>query len=325
MKNIAIIGGSGFIGTRLIEELGKETRYTVGNFDKQTSEKYPALTTILNVTNESEIEKQLRPCDCVVLLAAEHRDDVSPVKLYYDVNVQGTKNVLGAMDKNGINTIIFTSSVAVYGLNKPCPDENSEIDPFNHYGKSKFEGEEALREWYNKDTAKRTLIILRPTVVFGPNNKGNVYNLLKQIVNGNFLMIGKGENKKSMSFINNIAGFIKFVVDNNYSGYHLYNYADKPDLTTNELLKAVEESLQKKLPSVRIPYPIGYTAGVAFDIMAKITGKKFAISSVRVKKFCSTTEFSSAKLLSTGYKPSLSLQEGINITVKSIVEANKTH
>jgi len=325
MKNIAIIGGSGFIGTRLIEELGKETRYTVGNFDKQTSEKYPALTTILNVTNESEIEKQLRRCDCVVLLAAEHRDDVSPVKLYYDVNVQGTKNVLGAMDKNGINTIIFTSSVAVYGLNKPCPDENSEIDPFNHYGKSKFEGEEALREWYNKDTAKRTLIILRPTVVFGPNNKGNVYNLLKQIVNGNFLMIGKGENKKSMSFINNIAGFIKFVIDNNYSGYHLYNYADKPDLTTNELLKAVEESLQKKLPSVRIPYPIGYAAGVAFDIMAKITGKKFAISSVRVKKFCSTTEFSSAKLLSTGYKPSLSLQEGINITVKSIVEANKTH
>jgi len=66
----------------------------------------------------------------VVLLAAEHRDDVSPISLYYDVNVQGAKNVLNAMDKNSIKSIVFTSSVAVYGLNKSNPDETHPADPY---------------------------------------------------------------------------------------------------------------------------------------------------------------------------------------------------
>ena len=206
----------------------------------------------------------------------------------------------------------------MYGLNKLNPDENSEVDPFNHYGKSKYEAEEMLREWYEKDTENRNLIILRPTVVFGPNNRGNVFNLLQQIVKGNFVMIGNGQNKKSMSYVDNIVGFIKYTLDENYKGYHLYNYCDKPDLTTSELLKTVEESMQKKIPSIRIPYFIGYAAGLFFDVLSKIIGKKFPVSAVRVKKFCSTTQFSSTKLAGTGYKPSLTLQQGLATTIKSI-------
>ena len=130
----------------------------------------------------------------VVLLAAEHRDDVAPTSLYYDVNVQGTKNVLAAMDKAGVKNIIFTSSVAVYGLNKKNPNEEHAADPFNHYGKSKWQAEEVLREWYRKDAETKSLTIIRPTVIFGERNRGNVYNLLKQIASGNFLMVGKGTN-----------------------------------------------------------------------------------------------------------------------------------
>lgn len=324
MKKISLIGASGFIGSRLIDRLSVDSNYQPANYDKNLSSKYPGITTIVNITNGSDLDEKLKPADYVILLAAEHRDDVTPVKLYYDVNIEGTRNVLNAMDKAGINKIIFTSSVAVYGLNKENPDENSPVDPFNHYGKTKYAAEELLREWYNKDSANRTLIILRPTVVFGPNNKGNVYNLLTQIVHGKFLKIGHGNNKKSMSYVDNIVGFIKFCLDNNFSGYHLYNYADKPDLTTNELLQAVETSLNKKLPSVKIPYFVGYAAGLAFDILSKVTGKKFAVSSVRVKKFCSTTEFSALRVAETGYKPSLSLKNGIDITIKSILAENKT-
>lgn len=321
MNKVNIIGGSGFIGTRLIDALQEDSGYSVLNYDKNNSTKYPGITTVTNVTNAEEIERKLKPCDYVVLLAAEHRDDVTPTKLYYDVNVDGAKNVLNAMNKVGIKKIIFTSSVAVYGLNKANPDETSDVDPFNHYGKSKFAAEEVLRQWYNEDPSNRTLIILRPTVVFGPNNKGNVYNLLTQIVNGKFLMIGKGDNKKSMSYVDNIVGFIKYILDNNFEGYRLYNYSDKPDLTTNELLKTVEESLHKKLPPVRIPYAVGYMAGIGFDILSKITGKKFAISSIRIKKFCSTTQFPATRVEQSGYRPSLSLRQGIDETIKSIVAA----
>src|SRR3569833_3092649 len=237
---ICLIGGSGFIGTRLIDKLSADGAYTIVNYDKNISSKYPGITTVVDVTDKAGLEKKLAPGDCVILLAAEHRDDVSPTKLYYEVNVDGTQNVLDAKDKAGIRSIIFTSSVAVYGLNKVNPNEGSEVDPFNHYGKSKFQAEELLSEWYNKSPANRTLIILRPTVVFGPNNKGNVYNLLKQIATGRFIMIGKGDNKKSKSYIDNITGFIKYMIDKKFSGYHLYNYADKPDLTTKELLSTVE-------------------------------------------------------------------------------------
>ncbi|MEW3498731.1 NAD-dependent epimerase/dehydratase family protein, partial [Pseudomonas aeruginosa] len=85
---------------------------------KQQSHFYPQITQIGDVRDQQVLEQALSGYDTVVLLAAEQRDDVSPTSLYYDVNVQGTRNVLAAMEKNDVKNIIFTSSVAVYGLNK---------------------------------------------------------------------------------------------------------------------------------------------------------------------------------------------------------------
>ena len=92
------------------------------------------------------VSRHLAGAGLVVLLAAEHRDDVSPVSLYYDINVGGLRNVLEAMETNGVKRIVFTSSVAVYGLNKKSPDEDHPADPFNHYGKSKWQAEQVLRQ-----------------------------------------------------------------------------------------------------------------------------------------------------------------------------------
>lgn len=72
--------------------------------------------------DKNTLINQLQGVDIVILLAAEHRDDVTPTSLYYDVNVQGMKNVLEAMEANNVKRIIFTSSVAVYGLDKDNPD-----------------------------------------------------------------------------------------------------------------------------------------------------------------------------------------------------------
>ena len=54
------------------------------------------------------------------------------------------------------------------------------------------------------------MTIIRPTVIFGEKNRGNVYNLLKQIASGKFLMIGKGQNRKSMAYVGNVVAFIKY-------------------------------------------------------------------------------------------------------------------
>lgn len=312
--NILLIGGSGFVGSCLANST--KTDFKLKIFDKQQSKFHPKITTIGDVRNQKDLNLALIEQKTVVLLAAEHRDDVSPTSLYYDVNVQGTKNVLEAMDKNGVKNIIFTSSVAVYGLNKENPNEQHFADPFNHYGKSKWQAEQVLREWYNKDSENRSLTIIRPAVIFGERNRGNVYNLLKQIASGKFLMVGKGLNYKSMAYVGNIAAFIKYQLENINTGYKIFNYVDKPDSNMNELISQVESSLNKKVPSTRVPYWLGMVGGFGFDIVSKVTGKKMEVSAVRVKKFCATTQFDSSLAHNSGFEAPYSLSEGLDRTLQ---------
>ena len=313
MKKIAITGGSGFIGTRYVSNILSKAHPTI--IDKSKSIKYPDLCLITDVRDKKLLETSFINHDYVIHLAAEHRDDVSPVSLYYDVNVEGTKNVVEAMVKNGINNIVFTSSVAIYGLNKSNPDETHSADPFNHYGKSKWQAEEILRKWYHEKPQQRNLTIIRPTVVFGENNRGNVHNLLKQIASGKFMMVGNGKNKKSMAYVGNVAAFIDFCT-NHMEGYQVYNYIDKPDMDMNELVNQVEKSLNKKVPSVRLPYWIGMLGGYTFDFISRLSGRNFSISSVRVRKFCATTQFDATSAHSTDFKPTFTLSEGLDRTLK---------
>ncbi|KFC39660.1 NAD-dependent epimerase/dehydratase family protein [Elizabethkingia anophelis] len=307
---IAVIGGSGFVGTRLIDILVSTGQYNLLNIDKNVSEKFPDISVVGNVMDKDTLISQLQGVDIVVLLAAEHRDDVTPVSLYYDVNVEGMRNTLEAMEANNVKRIIFTSSVAIYGLDKNNPDESFPADPFNHYGKSKWDAEQLLQEWYKKHE-DWNINIIRPTVIFGEGNRGNVYNLLNQIANGKFMMIGKGNNQKSMSYIRNVIAFIKFLIEEKKAGYNIYNYVDKPDFTTNDLVHHTSEILNKNIPTTHIPYWIGMLGGYGFDILAWLSRKKLNISSVRVKKFCAVTQYDSTKAMTSGFKPPYTMEEGL--------------
>ena len=306
-----IIGGSGFVGSRLISTLNKKN---CSNLDKNQSPFYSDITTIGDIRKNKEIEIT-KNCSAIVLLAAEHRDDVSPTNLYYDVNVQGTINILNAMDKAGVKKLIFTSSVAIYGLNKKNPTENHPEDPFYNYGKSKWQAEEAIKKWYAKDSEGKSVTIIRPTVIFGERNRGNVYNLLKQISLGKFMMIGKGKNKKSMTYVGNIVALIKDCLDKSEPGYHVFNYADKPDFSITELVKVIVIKMNISILKLKIPYWLGMLGGYGFDLLSFITRKKLSISSVRVKKFCATTQFNSTKAHSN-FKAPYSLKEGLDLTLE---------
>jgi len=314
--NIAIIGGSGFVGTQLISLLQAKPDLHIKNIDKQDSKIHHQITSIANVLDTASLKRELTGFDVVILLAAEHRDDVTPTSLYYDVNVQGMRNTLEAMEHNGIKRIIFTSSVAVYGLDKPNPTEDSPKDPFNHYGISKWEAEQVLYEW-SKGHQDWNINIVRPTVIFGEGNRGNVFNLLSQIANGKFMMIGKGNNQKSMSYVGNIIAFIEFMLLKMTTGYNIYNYVDKPDFTTNDLVYHTGEILGKQIPTTHIPYWLGMMGGYGFDVLAFLTRKKLNISSVRVKKFCAVTKYDSTKAMGSGFVPPYSLEEGLRRMLKA--------
>ena len=306
-----IIGGSGFVGSFLLKEL-KNHKFI--NLDKHPSPFFNNETLIGDIRNLEEIKIPIGTTS-VTLLAAEHRDDVSPISLYYDVNVQGTKNVLQAMDSAGVKNLVFTSSVAIYGLNKKNPNETNKEDPFNHYGKSKWEAELVIKEWYESDPNNKSVTILRPTVIFGERNRGNVYNLLKQISSGRFMMIGKGQNKKSMAYVGNIVALIKNRLEKSEPGYHIFNYADKPDFSMTELTQLIEKKMNIKLSKYKIPLWIGMLVGYGFDLISLLLRKNLTVSSVRIKKFCATTQFDASKIHKIFNAP-YSLREGLNKTLE---------
>jgi nucleoside-diphosphate-sugar epimerase len=311
--NITIIGGSGFVGTRLTKRL-LESGHNVRIADNQDSIKYPELRQYADVRDKATLIQALKNSDLVINLAAEHRDDVTPKSLYDDVNVKGAENVCTICEQLRIKKIIFTSSVAVYGFAPIGTDETGEINYFNDYGRTKWLAEGKYREWLKKDP-ENSLTIIRPTVIFGEQNRGNVYNLLKQIADSRFLMVGKGTNVKSMAYVENVAAFIEYCLQNG-PGEHLFNYVDKPDFDMNTLVSEVYSMLGKQKKIIHWPYWMGYTGGLFFDVVAKITGKKLPISSIRVKKFCANTMFESNKIKNTGFIPPVSLKEGLRKTIQ---------
>lgn len=310
---ITLIGASGFVGTRLIDLL--KVDHQIKNIDIQSSHFFQEYTVTGDVRDFNSINGLLTETDLVVLLAAQHRDDVTPTSLYYDTNVEGMKNVLKAMECNGVKRMVFFSSVAIYGLNKDNPDENTPADPFNHYGKSKWQAEQVLQEWY-KTHNDWNIDIIRPTVIFGERNRGNVYNLLHQLSTGRFLKIGNGRNVKSMAYVGNVIAFVKYMIENVTEGYNIFNYIDKPDFNMNQLTELVCSKLGKKIPAISFPYWIGMAGGYFFDFISFISRKKLEISSVRVKKYCSTTQYDSTKVHNTGFVPPFTLEQGLTRTLE---------
>jgi nucleoside-diphosphate-sugar epimerase len=235
--HITIIGGSGFVDIRLTDCL-LAAGHTVRIADKNDSKKHPRLWIYADVLELETLEKVLTDSDVVINLATEHRDDVTPKSQYDDVNVVGAKNVCSACTKLGIRSIIFTSSVAVYGFAPIGTDETGTINYLNDYGRTKWFAEEKYRVWLSVNS-ENSLTIIRPTVIFGEQNRGNVYNLLRQIAESKFPMAGNGTNVKPMACVENVAAFIEYNL-NNPPGEHLFNYIDKPDFDMNGLVTQVQ-------------------------------------------------------------------------------------
>ncbi|MBQ0958346.1 NAD-dependent epimerase/dehydratase family protein [Ideonella sp. 4Y11] len=313
-SSITVIGGSGFIGTRFTQHLLQHQGTEVVIIDKAPSAQFAERVRLADIRDLDALVAAMPDASPIVHLAAEHRDDVTPKSLYDDVNVQGTRNVCEAARRRRVRTIVFTSSVAVYGFAPLGTDEGGAIQPFNDYGRTKHEAEEVLRAWQAEAPSERSLFIVRPTVVFGERNRGNVYNLLKQIAGGRFVMIGSGQNRKSMAYVENVSAFLAFALQRG-PGVHLCNYIDKPDLSMNQLVGRVRQMLGRPALRWRLPVPVGMALGHLADGVATVTGKKFPVSAIRVKKFCANTLFSSGAA-ALGFEAPVSLEAALERTVR---------
>lgn len=306
---IVLIGGSGFIGREISNKLiSIGLKFII--LDKKILNDLSKFSKLVDINNLDSLEKNIPEKSIIINLAAVHHDNEKKED-YYKVNVEGAKNICEIAIKKKCNKIIFLSSVAVYGFASKFADEKSELKPFNDYGKSKKKAEEVFIKWYQNSNLNN-LIIIRPTAVFGINNRGNIYNLLSQIYNGPFFMIGKGENVKSIAYVENLADFLIYCINLN-KRLQISNYVDGPQLKLKDLIQNCLLIFNSNKKIKKIPYFLAYFVGLLFDFVSKITNKKFKVSSVRVKKFVSDSSF---KANLVGFKPKYSLYDGLKKTIK---------
>ncbi len=116
MNYVSLLGGSGFIGTRLSNRLSNRDDIQFNIVDKLPSHSFPRLSLLADVRSLNQLSAAIRKQAVIINLAAEHRDDVRPVTLYDEVNVNGAINICSVAREKFVNKIIFTSSVAVYGF-----------------------------------------------------------------------------------------------------------------------------------------------------------------------------------------------------------------
>lgn len=317
---IGIIGGSGFIGTALARALTLQG-HAVRLIDCAPSRTYPDLWTSADVRDLPALSAAVEGCTTLYHLAAEHRDDVRPATLYHDVNVAGAEHVCAAAAAHRIERLVFTSTVAVYGASDRELDETAPLRPFNEYGRTKLQAEQIFGDWAARAPG-RSLTIVRPTVVFGPGNRGNVYTLLAQIARGRAIVIGDGRNRKSIACVENVADFLVHALGFG-PGVHIYNYADKPDPDMNQLVILARQALGNgRGKPTHVPYALGLGAGLGCDLLARLTGRHFSISAVRVRKYCANTQFANRRCLASGFTPRHQLHDALITMVRQEFASN---
>ena len=186
-ENFLVTGGSGFIGYHLDRALDSTT---IINLDLvpppfETDSKYLGG----NICSSSDVLRASSGCNAIIHLAAAHKDFGVTEKEFYDVNVGGAKNVAESATRLDIKKIIYLSTVAVYGDNYKVTNESCKPNPSHPYGLSKLEAEKIFIKWA-KSHGDNSLIIIRPTVVYGPENYANMYKLITQINSWKYFKIG---------------------------------------------------------------------------------------------------------------------------------------
>lgn len=317
-KKILITGGSGFIGYHFHRYM--EERRII-NFDLVEPDfDYKSIYHKGDVREPKEVEAVCAKydIDCIIHLAAEHKDfGISEAK-YFRTNVYGMEVLTKTATQHDIKHFVYYSSVAVYGQNIAPSDENTSLAPDNPYGASKQAAEQVLTNWSEKDDTRKVLII-RPTVVYGPRNFANVYRLIRQIDSGLYVNIGKVKNIKSIAFVDNLVQAMLYLMQDMKTGVSVYNYVDKKQMTSREIGQVISTALGKKQP-MTLPYGLMYTMGIPFDILIKLTGKDLPISTNRIKKLCTETYHKADKIHAAGFKPKYDNKYGLDKMVEWYLE-----
>lgn len=311
--NYIIFGGSGFIGTHLIHLLKNEC---VKSGDKiydldivmpgeegvvpGVVEKNDGVEYIrLDVRRPIEFDFTPTADDVIFNLAAVHRTPGHPDHEYFETNIRGAENVTAFAEKHGINKILFTSSIAPYGAAEELKEETTLPTPNTPYGISKLVAEKIHQMWQVKDE-KRELTIVRPGIVYGKGEHGNMTRLYKGMKGHYFMYTGRKDTIKASIYVKELVLFFKYrMLDNSFPGTDTFNCTFEPAYNIEQICETMKKATGLKY---RIPLIPGGLLMTAATILGPIGGKKVGIHPARVKKLMVSTNICGKKLAACGYK-----------------------
>jgi nucleoside-diphosphate-sugar epimerase len=322
--SILVTGSSGFIARFLIPALAAKDHAITG-IDKRIGPAFGSYFRFVhgNILDDNAVDSAMPGVDLIIHLAAEHKDFGVPESLYHQVNVDGTEKLLQHASRHQIRSIIFFSSVAVYGDSRVPTQEALVPAPTSPYGVSKFLAEQRIEAWAAQ-AADRKAVIVRPTVIFGPYNYANMYRLIQSVARHRYIGVGDGLNVKSIGYVENIAAAAVFLQERMEPGVEIYNYADSPHMTTRDLVASVAKSLRVEVPSLRIPRRLAVACALPLDVVARATKKDLPLTAKRIAKFTDSTHHLADKILRAGFTPPYSLEAGIQKTIAWYTSVQQT-
>ena len=269
--NILVTGANGFVGQSLVNNLLNNTKYkVVAGVRKIPAKKVNCEYRLINnLEDKPVLSNVFRDIDVVIHTAARVHimDDKSadPLTEFRKVNVEGTLNLVRQAVEAGVKRFIFISSIKVNGegtdLGKPYT-EHSKPNPIDPYGISKYEAEQGLIKLAK--TTPLEVVIIRPTLIYGENVKGNFHSLMKWTYRGVPLPIGGiKRNLRSLVSVDNLVDFIVTCIEHKDAKNEVFLISDDDDISTADLLEEIAKGLGVKNKAVNIPAGFINTAASA--------------------------------------------------------------
>jgi len=325
---ILVTGGTGFIGSRLaLNYLQRKYDVIILGQDNTPAEKQnikylrsKGIEVVKStVSNRIEIDRCLRGVDIVVHLAAAQHEANVPEKHFWDVNVEGTRNLLELSVKNDIKRFIHGSTIGVYGEAMDGEiNEETKPRPDNIYGITKLKGEELALSF----CSELAVSVVRISETYGPGDY-RLLKLFKGISRKTFFIIGNGENKHQLIYVDDLIEGIHTIVDKQSAVGEVFVLAGREVLTTKEMVNVIANVLDSSpLPFTAPIFPF-YVAAIVLEKALSPLGIQPPLHRRRLNFFTKSFYFSREKVTKLlDFEPDTNFSQGIAHTADWYKERN---
>jgi nucleoside-diphosphate-sugar epimerase len=311
-----VFGGGGFVGMHLAEHLlqhGPAERLVLADLRfpdeatwaptlRQARERGALEALTMDVRQPLPADRLPAQVEVIVNLAAVHREPGHRPPEYFEANVLGARHIGGWATLIGCAQIVFTSSISVYGGCVGTADERSLPVPLTSYGSSKLLAEAEFRLW-QAAAPGRTLVILRPGVVFGPHEGGNVTRLVKALRRGYFFYCGNRDVKKAGGYVKELCRSLVWLLEQGAppKSVTIANFCLPRAPTLGEYVAAIQRVSGRRRWVPALPYRLLYAAAALVGGVAAMLGIKSPIHPRRVEKLIASNDVVPAYLVEHGF------------------------